>query len=86
MIRRKTNAVTTVDGALAVQRAKAKLLSLAKEQDELKARDATKVNEIFKLNGEIIAQQKVIAEATTGKDWKTLTDEELMHALKEAGL
>lgn len=86
VIRRKTNNVNTVGDAIAVQRARAKALVLKKQQNEIERKDATKADEILKLNQAIVEQHKVIAESVRGRPWEELSDTEIRESLREAGL
>lgn len=86
VIRRKSNQVNTIGDAISVQRAKAQVLKLKKEQSAIRIKDATAAEKVLQLNQQIVEQHKVIAEATSGEPWEKLTDEQVRAALREAGL
>lgn len=86
VIRRKTNRVNSIGDAISVQRAKAQVLKLKKEQSAIRVKDAAAAEQVLQLNQKIVEQHKVIAEAASGEPWEKLSDEQIRAALREAGL
>lgn len=86
LIRRRNNAVNTIDSALSVERAKARIATLRAESASVAAVDQQKANELLRIHNDIEQHKKDIAETYSGKPWAGMSDAEVQEALRAAGV
>jgi len=86
LIRRRSNAVSTIDSALSVERAKARIAALRVESAGIAAVDQKKANELLRIHSDIEHHKKEIVEIYAGRPWASMTDAEVQEALRAAGV
>jgi len=86
LIRRRDNAVTTLNSARSVDRAKARIATLRAKSATIAALDQDKANELLRVHSDIEQHKRAIAEIYNGKPWSAMTDAEALAALKAAGV